>query len=196
MVWALVLGPSLLRRRFERRSGDSIGTFHRQLRILGRAGPTLVNPAYRLRTEVPRSSVDVSDAPLRQIPRWDTGDNDRRSDLMVVRPDARPPMAPPSGARASGPHTDPYFRPGAAKRRRDVLMILGCGVVLTGLLGAVPALRMLLIGTGVVAAALAVYLVLLVTLRRRALEREAKLRYLPRPAAPALSIPERRVAAR
>ena len=53
-VWALVLGPSLLRRRFERRSSDSIGSFHRQLRILGRTGPTLVDPAYRLGTQLPR----------------------------------------------------------------------------------------------------------------------------------------------
>lgn len=51
MVWAVVLGPSLLRRRAERRASNSIGDFHRQLRILQRTGPTVVNPAHRLGAE-------------------------------------------------------------------------------------------------------------------------------------------------
>jgi hypothetical protein len=45
VVWAVVLVPGLLRRRLERRSGDSIGDFHRQLRILQRTGPAPLAPA-------------------------------------------------------------------------------------------------------------------------------------------------------
>jgi len=48
VVWAVVLGPSLLHRRAARRSNDSIGAFHRQLRVLEPVGPSLVDPANRL----------------------------------------------------------------------------------------------------------------------------------------------------
>ena len=196
-VWALVLGPSLLRRRFERRSNDSIGSFHRQLRILGRTGPTLVDPAYRLRTELPRPSVSSIADDSDETVRLDLPSSDRPG-LIVVRPDARQPVrsvGADHGGR-DGLRSDPFFRPGASKRRRDVLMVLGCVVVLTGLLGAVPFLRPLLVVTAVFLAVLAVYVTLLVVLRNRALERVAKLRYLPRPIERDLSVPTRRVAAR
>lgn len=197
-VWALVLGPSLLRRRFERRSNDSIGSFHRQLRVLGRAGPTLVDPAYRLRTELPRPSVTTleDDSYGTVMPDRSTAD---RPGLIVVRPDARPPLrsagnAP--GGRDNGLRLDPFFRAGASKRRRDVLMVLGCVVVVTGLLGALPILRPLLVVTAVFLAASAVYVTMLVILRNSALERVAKLRYLPRPIEHDVSVPVRRVASR
>jgi len=39
VVWAVFLIPQAVRFRTEQRPGDSIGAFHRQLNVLGRAGP-------------------------------------------------------------------------------------------------------------------------------------------------------------
>jgi heme A synthase len=75
--------------------------------------------------------------------------------------------------------SDPYFRPGACKRRRDVLMVLVCALTITGLIGVIPAMRLLLAVTAFVGVALTAYVALLIRLRNHALEREAKLRYLP-----------------
>jgi len=53
VVWAIVLGPGLLRRRALRHSVDSIGAFHRQLSVLEPIGPSLVDPANRLASAHP-----------------------------------------------------------------------------------------------------------------------------------------------
>ena len=147
MVWAVVLGPSLLRRRAERRSSDSIGDFHRQLRILQRTGPVVVDPANRLQGE-------------------DSGPG-------VFR------MAGARGAVAVHRRPDPYFRPDACRRRRQVLLVLVGVLVGTGLFGAIPPLRPMLFVTIAGAVALAAYVGLLVYLRTLAMEREVKLHYLP-----------------
>ena len=159
MVWAVVLGPSLLRRRAERRSNDSIGDFHRQLRILQRTGPTVVDPAYRLEP-----------GPFRAA-------GARRGPSVERR-------------------ADPYFRPEACKHRRDVLAVLLCVLVGSGLLGAIPPLHTLLYVTVIGAAALASYVGLLVYMRNLATERESKLRYFPEPARHESSVVIRRVASR
>ena len=86
LVWAAVLGPSLLRRRFERRSGDSIGEFHQHLRVLRRTGPVLVPPAFRLSTALPEDSSE-----RRAGQRAVGGRN-----LILIRPDA---VAPPPRRR-------------------------------------------------------------------------------------------------
>jgi len=157
VVWAVVLGPSLLRKRAERHSGDSIGAFHRQLRVLEHAGPSLVDPANRMASM------------KRSIP---TGPHP---------PDVR---------------HDPFFRPEACRRRRDVLLVLTATTVLTGLLGAIPSMQPLLVLTGLAFAALVGYVVLIVRLRALALEREVKLRYLPQPVQHESTLVVQRVAAR
>lgn len=162
MVWAAVLGPGLLRRQAERRSSDSIGAFHRQLRVLGRTGPVIVDPAHTLRTDAPESTglFRMAGSRGRHL--------SRPSDIGVLEH---------HGAR----RPDPYFRPEACKRRRDIMASLLCSVVGTGLLGAIPALRPMLYVTIAASVALASYIALLVHLRNLALEREIKLRYLPTP---------------
>src|SRR5215469_5619537 len=119
MVWVVVLGPSLIRRRMERSSTDSIGAFHRQLRVLGRTGPTTVDPVHCLSTEVPAASG------LFRAP---------GSRLLQLRSDA--PMAE-AQIEAGVRRPDPYFRPEACKRRRDVMIIMVSTMVGAGLLGAV-----------------------------------------------------------
>ncbi len=57
MAWAVILGPSVLKRRARSGSVQSISHFHHQLRILEHSAPEpIVSPAYRLR------SADGSDA--------------------------------------------------------------------------------------------------------------------------------------
>jgi hypothetical protein len=179
IVWAAVLGPSLLRRRSER-STDSIGAFHRQLRVLERAGPTTVDPAHRLDTAYPSGSpFRVSSA---------------QGATFVVPPEASPfaGRVPAHAAR----RPDPYFRPDACRRRRNVLVGLLSMLVFTGLIGAVPAMRPALFVTIVGAVMVAAYVGLLVYLRTLALEREVKLRYLPGPVEAEASAVVRRIAVR
>ncbi len=166
LVWAVVLGPSLLRRTADRQSRDSIGSFHRQLNVLGRTGPSLMPPAHRLGTVIPPRS-DAADKG------WLGSVSSRPSPSTV------PPTGPDGGPQAAFRRPDPYFRPGACKRRRDVLMVLLCTLTVTGLIGIIPAMHVLLAGTVFVAVVLVAYVGLLVRLRGRAVEREVKLRYLP-----------------
>ena len=78
-----------------------------------------------------------------------------------------------------GGRQDPYFKPEACERRRDVLLILVSALVSTALVSIIPAARMALVLTAICGAALLIYLVLLVRLRSHATERETKLRYMP-----------------
>ncbi|HUO49828.1 MAG TPA: hypothetical protein VMU09_13440, partial [Acidimicrobiales bacterium] len=155
-----MLGPSLLRKRAERHSGDSIGAFHRQLRVLEHAGPSLVDPANRMASMRP----------------------------MV-----------PVGPHPPNVRHDPFFRPEACRRRRDVLVVLTGTTVVTGLLGIIPSMQPVLFLTAIGLAALVGYIVLIVRLRSFALEREVKLRYLPQAGQAGQAEPTfvvRRVAAR
>jgi hypothetical protein len=181
VVWAAVLGPSFLRRRFDRRSGDSISEFHHHLRVLRRTGPTLVNPAFKLTTSLPDES---SRRLARNAAVGGTG-------LILIRPDAAPPRGVAAGSQTQRP--DRYFRPEACKRRRDVLLCMVSVIVGTGLLGAIPVLRPLLGLTAFMLVVSALYVMMLVRLGRRAAERAAKLRYLPEPteAGPSVAIGRR-----
>jgi hypothetical protein len=169
VVWAAVLAPSLLRRKFDRRSNDSIGEFHQHLRVLRRTGPSVVPPAFRLMTSLPESSL-----PGR--PSLPTGGG---RGLILIRPDAAP-VAPPSATSATQ-RPDRFFRPEARKRRRDVLASMVCVIFVTGVLGAIPLLRPLLGVTAFVLVVSTLYVAMVVRLGGRATERTAKLRYLPEP---------------
>jgi hypothetical protein len=184
LVWAVVLGPSLFRRTMDRQSKDSIGSFHRQLRVLGRTGPSLMNPAHRLETSEPQIHRDVDDS------RWlvSVSSRNRPQPIRSEPPD----FAASVGARRS----DSYFRSGPCKRRRDVLMVLVCTLTVSGLLGVIPALHVMLMVTAVVGVALIAYIGLLIRLRNQALERETKLRYLPQRAEHESQIIIRRAASR
>jgi hypothetical protein len=184
LVWAVVLGPSLLRRTVDRQHKDAIGSFHRQLNTLSRTGPSLVAPAHRLGTALP---VVPKNSPA---PGWLVSVNSRPAPWATASETVEPAM--PAALR----RPDPYFRPGACKRRRDVLMILVCTLTVTGLVGVIPAMHVLLFATAVIGVMLVAYLGLLVRLRSQAVEREVKLRYLPRNAEYDLPVAVRRVASR
>lgn len=192
VVWAAVLGPTVWRRHAEKRSVDSIGAFHRQLHVLRKTGPSLVPAAHRLGTVQPQSTVLPGSTGLPVI--------GGRSDRMVIRPDTSPvpAAAGPAVHETTERRPDPFFRPDACRRRRDVLLGLVSAVVLTGLLTVVVSEMLYLCLVSLVA--LVTYVVLMVRLRMQAAEREVKLHYLPQ-AQPAPSEREsavlvRRVAAR
>lgn len=75
-------------------------------------------------------------------------------------------------------------------------MVLLCTLTVTGLIGIIPAMHVVLMGTALVGVVLAIYIGLLVRLRNQALEREVKLRYLPRSTGHDMSVPVRRTASR
>jgi hypothetical protein len=179
VVWVVVLGPSLFRRAVDRRSSDSIGSFHHQLRVLERTGPSLMAPVHRLGTSLPSVGLD-SGLSVKSLSVKNPSADFRRG--LAVVPAlrgptvARAPLEPSTALR----RPDPYFRRGACKRRRDVLIALLCALVGAGLIGAIPGLHIVLAFAAAVAAVSVAYIGLLIRLRNRALERQVKLRYLPR----------------
>lgn len=197
MVWVAVLLPGLFRRTMGDRSAASIGSFHRQLRVLGRTGPAVVPPAHRLGTAFPGLTHGSGPSPSVGV----------RRGLVVVRSDAQTASGGdaqvlvvggprPGGATAPVRQPDPYRRPGACRRRRDVLIALLCALMGTGLVGAIPGMHLALVATALVLVAFLVYVGLLVRLRMRADERELKLRYLPPPLEHDPSVVVRQVASR
>jgi hypothetical protein len=187
LVWAVVLGPSLLRRTADRQHKDSIGSFHRQLHVLGRTGPSLMAPAHRLETSEPPSRYErpgqsrLVSISSRMAP----------AEIGFESPSPRAPGLPPARRRP-----DPYFRPGATKRRRDVLMVLLCTLTVTGLIGIIPTLHVVLDVTAAIGVVLVAYVGLLFRLGSQAAEREVKLRYLPRTLEYDQPLPVRRAASR
>ena len=73
-------------------------------------------------------------------------------------------------------------------------MVLLCALTITGLIGIIPAMHVLLTVTAFVGVVLALYVGLLIRLRNQALERQVKLRYLPRGTEHDVSIQVRRAA--
>ena len=186
VVWAAVLVPGFVKRRLERESGDSIGDFHRQLRVLQRTGPILVDPAFRLKP--PTAAGGLGRRPGAVV--------SNRRGLILVRPDAAPSEEIVPAEEAGGRRIDPFFHPAACKRRRDVLAGFACAVLGSALLSVVPVLRPMLAVAAFALFATAVYVAMLVRMRSRALERTMKLHYLPERVAPEPAIAVHRIAAR
>jgi hypothetical protein len=205
-AWAVLLGPSLIKRRSRGGGNQSISHFHYQLRVLEQRAPEpIVSPAYRLR------SVDDSGAPT-TINYPDTG---QRPVLTVVgakelprpalaflgEPEAEVHISAPFDDRQIGPATnadyddygydpaapvatmtprapDAYTRAQARRRRRDTLSVLAAVFVVTLLAAVVTGSSFVWAIVALDAVALGAYVAVLVHLRRMALEREMKLHYL------------------
>lgn len=181
VLWLVVLGPGLVRRWAERRSTDSIGSFHRQLGILQRTRPS-PGGAGRLSLPVDGAVPEPASAMAVAGPGIVTG---RRSGQEDRGEAASTGAVIGSSRRASGPvaggrRRDPFFRPDACRRRRTVLLVLLGSVLTTAVLGTLPgAMHDLLVVTALTIVALAAYVLLLVRGRMLAEERQMKLRYLP-----------------
>jgi hypothetical protein len=177
-IWGVFLGVTLVRKRADYKADSSIGAFQRQLQVLRRNSQALDQSRGLGQPQVANESASASrngtlpafaPSQLRQLHQFDPGrpvSYDGADDRVAL-------------IAARGGKQDPYFRPEACERRRDVLLILGTAVVSTGLVSIIPAARMALVVTAVAGVALLLYLVLLVRLRSHATEREMKLRYMP-----------------
>jgi len=137
--------------RPEGHSTDSIGSFRQQLRVLERAGPTVITPATRM--DMP--AFESYAAP--QV-------------AAAHRPMARNPMSLASAAAR---------RRRVQKRRREVFYSLVAGVAGSAALGFLPGLSVMWGLSALLAAVLALYVVVLVQLRAAGLERSQKVRFLP-----------------
>jgi hypothetical protein len=175
-LWAVVLAPALLKKWLDRRSTVSIDTFHQQLHLLERAGPKLVDPAYRLETVQSSAGMAVGESGFPAV-----SSRPSRPNLVLLEPVSDADTGPGVGdevvdtfsgehfRRVGTPTTDdePSRRLAAARiedlrrhqaqrRRRDLLLGLATTLVITGLLGlAVPMFWVL---TGLAAVALGGYI--------------------------------------
>jgi hypothetical protein len=188
----------------------SISDFHQQLRVLEHsAPPPIVAPAYRLHAiggrlvspgeaegpehdgppvltvvgakDLPRPALaflghEVGEEPEHPAPTGPPG--------PTARSHPGPAASFDDGARSAGPFQRPpheqLARRLARRRRRDILGVLTVVFVLTMLGGFIPGASVLWTLSALSGLALTAYVVLLVQIRRRAEERERKLRYLGR----------------
>lgn len=139
VLWVAVLTPRAIRHLREGRSQTSIESFHEQLHLLGRTGPKLVEPAYRLGSGDP--SPALATAPV-GVPRSVARS---RSSLVVLEGLAAPaelvtPAASAAPARSKRPSAS---RRRGRRRRRDILLALVATAALTGGVGAMHGLHAL-----------------------------------------------------
>ena len=206
VAWVVILGPSIVKRRSREGGVNSISHFHRQLRVLEHSAPTpIVAPAHRLRaldgsgplgvgtnpagggpapvltvvgaTELPRPALAfLGDDRTGATTRHDSpGPGQYRSPSREFDGIANPGRDSGSAPGWSG---DPAARQLTRRRRRDTLVVLTLAVVSTALIGFIPGAGAARIVTAISAVALVAYVCLLVHLRKRADERDQKLRYL------------------
>ncbi len=184
-IWGVFLGVTLVRKRAEYRADSSIGAFQRQLQVL-RRNSLAVDRSQDAQAESFGDPESEAFAPFRsqQFNRSATYGARRGPETECV-----------DAGTVRGGRQDPYFRPEACERRRDVLLVLLSAFVSTGLISIIPAARMALILTAISGVALLLYVVVLVRLRAQAFEREMKLRYMPPPTSSPVFV-DRRVIAR
>ncbi|MGZ4689126.1 MAG: hypothetical protein ACXVKA_10220 [Acidimicrobiia bacterium] len=161
-LWgAFFLWPILSGRSSGRRA-DSIGDFSYRLGVIGKTGG---HHGRRRRASQPPA-------------------------IPVAMPPAIPPSRPlgaPGGAGMPVSVVRPAAMSRSQRRRRDVLLILGVGVLSSLLLAIVGGNPMFWLVQGFTDVLLVAYLALLVRMKQTANERRAKVHYLPSPpSAPAL----------
>lgn len=154
VLWVAVLAPRAVRHVREGRSQTSIESFHEQLHLLERAGPKLVEPAYRLGSPV---------VPLR--PRTEPVQHAEftvggQGGLQLLDP----PPAERTDRRTSPPRppaaTSAQQRRRGRRRRRDILLGLVVTAALTGGVGAMHGLHALWVVTAIATVAIAGYVAL------------------------------------
>jgi hypothetical protein len=162
LLWgAFFLWPLISGRRSGTRA-DSIGDFSYRLGVIGKTG------GHRRRRPAPPQPPAIPVA------------------MPPAIPPARPLGASRPVVRGYGAAPAPAMTR-AQRRRRDVLLILGVGVLSSLLLAVVAGNPLFWLVQGFTDVLLVAYLALLVRMKNAALERRAKVHYLPAPQpAPAL----------
>jgi hypothetical protein len=124
--------------------------------------------------------ADQFDEPVTSIDRR----RSYRDEWIVDTPDVSEVIAGPVDPGTGQRGLDAFTRSQARRRRRDTLSVLGVVFVTTLVFGIVTGTTAIWVICAIDTVALAAYVTLLVQLRRTAMERERKLRYLePRPEA-------------
>jgi hypothetical protein len=189
-IWGVFLIVTFVRKHADFRADSSIGAFQRQLQVLRRNSEQIdgvVPPVSSAPSAGYPSARVISSISSRNQPQPDTYRDDYAEPRYAGRHAAQ--------GTTRRARQDPFFRPEACARRRDVLLILVTALASTGIIAIIPAARMVLVATAIAGFALLVYLVTLVRLRTLAHERQSKLRYMPAPEkAPVFA--DRRVIAR
>jgi len=168
VLWgAFFLWPILSGRSSGRRS-DSIGDFSYRLGVIGKTGGHSLR---RRRTPQPPA-------------------------IPVAMPPSIPPARPLGAAGAPGSSrvalASPAVMSRSQRRRRDVLIVLGVGVVSSLLLAVVAGNPLFWLVQGFTDVLLVAYLGLLLRMKQTAIERQAKVHYLPAPPSAPASLVLRR----
>ena len=166
VLWIAVLAPRAIRRLREGRSQTSIESFHEQLHLLERAGPKLVEPAYRL--GAPVVPLRPRNAPA--SPAVDTTGGGRATvgDVRVTPDGAYGSLRlldesmtrPGEGRRRAAPQPSAQQRRRGRRRRRDILLGLVVTALLTGVVGSMHSLHVLWALTAISVVAIAGYVAL------------------------------------
>jgi hypothetical protein len=161
VLWgAFFLWPILSGRSSGRRA-DSIGDFSYRLGVIGKTGGHSLR---RRRAPQPQA-------------------------IPVAMPPAIPPARPLGAAGAPKPGAPrvaiarPASMSRSQRRRRDVLLVLGVGVLSSLLLAIVAGNPLFWLVQGFTDVLLVAYLALLLRMKQTAMERQAKVHYLPAPPA-------------
>ena len=201
VLWAVVLGPPLVRRVMERRSTESIDSFHHSLHLLERTGPKIIQPAYRLGVATAGAAPPVDANPgtgrpnlvlLKAVDPASGGAAvvDETSGECYERLGVPPDVVEAERARPSlAERAGEYRRQRNRRRRRDIVVGLGGTALITGLAGIAHGLHALWILTGICAVTLLAYAALFHYARRLAqhgqhrpeTERPRRRRPAPRP---------------
>ncbi len=147
----VVLVPSAVRHRAEKRGSGSIDHFHHQLELLEHAGPKIVEPAYRLHSAMPGMPMESSEHRPKLFLLGSGGEDAIRSndpaDYQHVGYVA-PPMTMADVAQTRMELA--AHRRQEARRRCNVLVATLVGAtILTGGIGVLPVARLAWILTGV-----------------------------------------------
>lgn len=152
VLWVVVLAPSILRRIRERGGVGSVDHFHHQLDLLEHAGPKLVAPAYRLRSAGSGKSAAPSSRPklvlLRAVQDGQAADIEDVDGAHYARVGVIQRPEPPVSPAQTDAELAAYRRQQARQRCTFVLRLLAGAAITTGILGALPALRLAWIFTG------------------------------------------------
>jgi hypothetical protein len=153
VLWVVVLTPSVLRRIRERGGVGSVDHFHHQLELLEHAGPKLVTPAYRLRSAGSGRSATPPSRPklvlLRAVQDAQAADIKDVDGAHYARVGVIQRPEPPLSPAQTDVELAAYRRQQARQRCTFVLRLLAGAAVTTGILGALPALRLAWIFTGI-----------------------------------------------
>jgi hypothetical protein len=184
LLWIVVLGPSLIRRRHEARSQTAVGRFHRGLRVLRRVGRPSVPAAHSLDRPSAVTPLVAGRRPrpitVAARPSWLVEQEGaavawagllEREPVGFVAPaldlepsDVRAALREREGSRGGRSR---HRTATPAERRRLTLRRLLLIVVGASVLGAIPALRVLWDVAFIAAGALVLYVAALAVLARQ-----------------------------